>query len=135
MQFSFTKPKLLRGHVSIQLRLDLSDDLVQANGFELFAELREDLEFERSENGWAREFLNRMGQKCGTKDCPSLVAYVTKMEGENKELRELARGLGQCAQGVSCEDCLLYDLSEPDHCREERLSRSLGVEAHVKEDE
>ena len=98
-------------------------------------ELREDLEFERSENGWAREFLNRMGRKCGTKDCPSLVAYVTKLEGENKELRELARGLGQCAQGVSCEDCLLYDLSEPDHCREERLSRSLGVEAHVKEDE
>jgi hypothetical protein len=53
------------------------------------AKLREDLEFERSENGWAREFLNRMGQKCGTKDCPSLVAYVTKLESENAKLREL----------------------------------------------
>ena len=55
--------------------------------------LREDLEFERSENGWAREFLNRMGKKCGTKDCPSLVAYVTNLEAENAKLRELARGL------------------------------------------
>lgn len=51
-------------------------------------QLREDLEFERSENGWAREFLNRMGQKCGTKDCPSLVAYVAKLEKENAKLRE-----------------------------------------------
>ena len=55
--------------------------------------LREDLEFERSENGWAREFLNRMGQKCGTKDCPSLVAYVTNLEAENAKLRELIREL------------------------------------------
>ena len=55
--------------------------------------LREDLEFERSENGWAREFLNRMGQKCGTKDCPSLVAYVTKLEAENAKLRELVRDM------------------------------------------
>ena len=52
----------------------------------------------------------------------------TTLLAENAKLRELARGLGQCAQGVSCEDCLLYDLSEPDHCREERLSRSLGIE-------
>ena len=54
------------------------------------AKLREDLEFERSENGWAREFLNRMGEKCGIKDCPSLVAYVTKLEAENSKLRDLA---------------------------------------------
>lgn len=47
---------------------------------------------------------------------------------ENAKLRELARGLGQCAQGVDCEDCQLYDLSEPDHCREERLWRELGME-------
>lgn len=57
------------------------------------AKLREDLEFERSENGWAREFLNSMGQKCGTKDCPSLVAYVTKLEAENAKLRELVRDM------------------------------------------
>ena len=52
------------------------------------AKLRDDLEFERSENGWAREFLNRMAKHCGTKDCPSLVAYVTKLEAENAKLRE-----------------------------------------------
>ncbi|WP_405736005.1 hypothetical protein, partial [Bifidobacterium sp.] len=56
------------------------------------AKLLEDLEFERSENGWAREFLNRMGQKCGTKDCPSLVAYVTKLESENAKLRTFLGG-------------------------------------------
>jgi len=56
------------------------------------AKLRDALEFERSENGWAREFLNRMGEKCGTKDCPSLVAYVTKLETENAELRGLLVG-------------------------------------------
>ena len=55
------------------------------------AKLRENLKLERSENGWAREFLDSMGQKCGTKDCPSLVTYVTKLEGENAKLRELVR--------------------------------------------
>ncbi len=50
-----------------------------------------------------------------------------QLKAENAKLRELARGLGQCAQGVDCEDCLLYDPSEPDHCRKERLSRELGV--------
>lgn len=56
------------------------------------------------------------------------MAKAAHFEAENAKLRELARGLGQCAQGVSCEDCLLHDLSEPDHCREERLSRELGIE-------
>lgn len=53
------------------------------------AKLREDLTFERSENGWAREFLNRMAKHCGTKDCPSLVAYVGQLESEADRLREL----------------------------------------------
>lgn len=57
----------------------------------------------------------------------TLHAIVLEQE-ENAKLRELARGLGQCSQGVDCEDCLLYDLSEPDHCREERLSRELRIE-------
>ena len=62
--------------------------------------------------------------------CPACknVADLQEALDENAKLRELARGLGQCAQGVDCEDCLLYDLSEPDHCREERLSRELGIE-------
>ena len=77
--------------------------------------LREDLEFERSENGWAREFLNRMGQKCGTKDCPSLVAYVTKLEAENTKLSELVDYMTPIA---------LYAASE----RERDRMRELGVE-------
>lgn len=72
-------------------------------------QLREDLEFERSENGWAREFLNRMGQKCGTKDCPSLVAYVTKLESENAKLREFATDMYQCSD--PCNDCPHYNSS------------------------
>ena len=52
-------------------------------------QLREDLEFERSENEWMREFNDRMAKHCGTKDCPSLVAYVTKLENENRKFREL----------------------------------------------
>lgn len=51
-------------------------------------ELRDELEFEKSENGWARDFLNRMGPKCGTADCPSLVAYVNNLEAERDELRD-----------------------------------------------
>lgn len=45
-------------------------------------DLREQLEDEKAENGWTREFLNRMGPKCGTADCPSLVAYVNNLESE-----------------------------------------------------
>lgn len=62
--------------------------------------------------------------------CPACknVADLQDALDEIAKLRELARGLGQCAQGVNCEDCLLYDLSEPDHCREERLSRELKIE-------
>lgn len=59
----------------------------------------------------------------------AMYAAGAKMDAEIAKLRELARGLGQCAQGVDCEDCLLHDMSEPDHCREERLSRDLGIEA------
>lgn len=51
-------------------------------------DLKEELEDEKSENGWVRDFLNRMGRKCGTKDCPSLVAYVGQLEAENEQLRE-----------------------------------------------
>jgi hypothetical protein len=54
------------------------------------AKLREQLDWERSENGWMREFNDRMAEHCGTKDCPSLVAYVNKIETENTKLRELA---------------------------------------------
>lgn len=51
--------------------------------------LREDLAFERSKNSWVHEFLDHMGQKCGTKDCPSFVDYVDKLEAENAKLQKL----------------------------------------------
>ena len=67
--------------------------------------LQEDLDFECSENGWAREFLNRMGPKCGTKDCPSLVAYVNKLEDENAKLRRLCKPLIEYTSQDRCEGC------------------------------
>jgi hypothetical protein len=73
------------------------------------AKLREDLEFERSENGWAREFLNRMGRKCGTKDCPSLVAYVTKLEAENAKLRELVALQREFSETICGHKCKRKD--------------------------
>jgi len=42
---------------------------------------------------WLRDFLNGIAAKCGTKDCPSLVEYVRRLEGEADELRELVRDL------------------------------------------
>lgn len=95
------------------------------------AKLREDLEFERSENGWAREFLNRMGQKCGTKDCPSLVAYVTKLEADNAKLRELVRDLWEACpvDGYYCiYHCEHYDKESESHCKLEDRMRELGVD-------
>lgn len=81
------------------------------------AKLREELEFERSENGWAREFLNNVGPKCGTKDCPSLVAYVTK-------LRELVRHLYECTRHNRCSACEYAD----DACDFEYDLDELGIE-------
>ena len=65
-------------------------------------QLREDLEFERSENEWMREFNDRMAKHCGTKDCPSLMDYVTKLENENRKLRELENI--RISQVKHCED-------------------------------
>jgi hypothetical protein len=62
------------------------------------AKLREQLDWERSENGWMREFNDRMAEHCGTKDCPSLVAYVNKIETENAKLRELAEDMLDCIE-------------------------------------
>lgn len=43
-------------------------------------ELEEELADEKAENGWAREFLNTIGPRCGKSDCPSLVSYVNQLE-------------------------------------------------------
>lgn len=94
------------------------------------AKLREDLEFERSENGWAREFLNRMGQKCGTEDCPSLVAYVTKLETDNAKLRELVKRMFDRVN-YECRCCSVFcsDWDEDNECCVfTTLMRELGVD-------
>lgn len=90
----------LREDAIEEAKQHLGPDSAVADMLADIAKLREDLEFERSENGWAREFLNRMGQKCGTKDCPSLVAYVTKLESENAKLRELCWRMRTYMAGV-----------------------------------
>jgi hypothetical protein len=84
------------------------------------AKLREQLDWERSENGWMREFNDRMAEHCGTKDCPSLVAYVNKIETENVKLRELVDELYPLA------DYGAMDASELDRAHD--LMHELGIE-------
>lgn len=58
------------------------------------------------EAAWTREFLNRMAEHCGTKDCPSLVAYVNKLRDENARLRDLVEMLYECPKGPKCDECM-----------------------------
>ena len=54
---------------------------------------------------------------------------VGLLKAENAKLLELALGLKWCSENYGCENlCPLYDKSEPEHCREERLLRELGIE-------
>lgn len=56
-----------------------------------------DLMNEREEYVWTREFMDRMAKHCGTKDCPSLVAYVEGLESENAKLRKELESIGTAA--------------------------------------
>ena len=57
-----------------------------------------------------------------------VLAYLPAIEDENAKLRELMLGLKWCCENYGCKDlCPLYDRSEQDHCREDRLLRELGV--------
>ena len=47
---------------------------------ERIEELEEELADEKAENGWAREFLNTIGPRCGKPDCRSLVDYVSQLK-------------------------------------------------------
>ena len=97
------------------------------------AKLREDLTFERSENGWAREFLNRMAKHCGTKDCPSLVAYVGQLESESAKLRELVKRMHGHIKD-NCDICDGWYCSNFDEdnecCVYDTLVRGLGIEVN-----
>ena len=100
------------------------------------AKLREQLDWERSENGWMREFNDRMAEHCGTKDCPSLVAYINKIETESAKLRKLVRGLNWCTEStdgprVDCERCPLgVGDGEPLELMCEKMMRELGIEVY-----
>ena len=63
--------------------------------------------------------------------CPACknVADLQEALEENAKLRELVNGLTWCCENYGCgSGCPLYDKSEPDHCREPRLKRELGIE-------
>ena len=56
-------------------------------------------------------------------------ANEKKAVGENANLRKLVAGLTWCCEHYSCrQECPLYDVSEPDHCREVSIKRELGIE-------
>lgn len=63
----------------------------------------ETLEDEKAENGWAREFLNRIGPKCGKPDCPSLVAYVEQLEAERDRLQGVVMQQAESFRGMEQE--------------------------------
>lgn len=57
---------------------------------------------------------------------------IHELRVANAKLRVLMFGLKWCSENYGCEDvCPLYDKSEPEHCRDERLLRELGVEVDV----
>lgn len=56
---------------------------------------REVFEDLRDEFTWETTFLHRMGKKCGTKDVPSLVAYVGKLEARVEELEAADRRIAE----------------------------------------
>ena len=57
------------------------------------------------------------------------VTNEKKAVGENANLRELVDGLTWCCEHYSCrKECPLYDVSEPDQCREVSIKRELGIE-------
>lgn len=91
-----------------------------------------DLMGEREEYVWTWEFMDRMAKHCGTKDCPSLVAYVEGLEAENARLRELMRHMHTCMEHyemdgtISCDRCPLDN--DTGNCDFERRMRELGVD-------
>ena len=104
------------------------------------AKLREDLDFERSENGYAIEFLDLMAKHCGTKDCPSLVAYVEQLRAENAKLREMIGDVGNTLFSLDVDYCGACKADNINHqcpvytvdggeCLYKTAMRELGIEA------
>lgn len=59
----------------------------------------------------------------------AVLVTARELRAENAKLRELVDGLTWCCEHHGCrQECPLYDVSEPDHCREVSIKRELGVE-------
>lgn len=86
------------------------------------AKLRDELEDERSENGWALEFMNRMGEKVRCSDAANLKEYVEGLERENAKLRELVRDMAAEIRGLG------VDFARVGWCDYADRMRELGVE-------
>ena len=82
-------------------------------------ELEEELADEKREHGWMREFLDRMGRRCGTADCPSLVAYVGQLEGLVRDFCKLVPRLDFPTNELDDAACQLI-------CK---ADKALGLEA------
>ena len=113
----------------LQQRITTQKQTIQAYRDES-REWREVAERAQTENDKLRDLMYERAHVYAIQNMTEdeLRITATNVMDDNAKLRELALGLGQCAQGVDCEDCLLHDLTEPDHCREERLSRELELE-------
>lgn len=86
------------------------------------AELREELEDERTEHEWLTEFHTRIGFKIGQSSAHNLVDYVNGLEAENAELRELL------ARACTCLDELYKEPNELYARTVIAEARALGVE-------
>lgn len=77
----------------------------------------------QDENDWAREFLDRMAGHCGTRDCPSLVAYVNQLESENERMREELESWHRITAGIELSDYPVTVFEPRDAERENELLR------------
>lgn len=105
-----------------------------SNGYDDFAKLRHDV-FSAFRHDHADRLIGfDLGACWGAISEEESVSLdyaqaITSLRVNNSKLRELALGLKWCSENYGCKDaCPLYDKSEPEHCREERLWRELGIE-------
>ena len=92
----------------------------------------------RDEFDWMFEFESRMAERIrDDRDVHSLASYVTKLEAENANLRELLLGLlsshdKMCTQRGNCFGCQFFDTerfsSACPYFKLSQTARELGVE-------
>ncbi len=88
------------------------------------SEWSERMEYERAKAGYWPYDIEDLRHFCALRDL-----RIEELKADNAKLQELALGLKWCSENYGCENsCPLYDKSEQDHCREDRLLRELGME-------